>query len=341
MVLKIWLKYIVIRTIVFILTIIVAYSFSFMLLKLMPVDAVEALIQRFLSGPTASFLDPATINALRESLYELFGLRGSLLDQYISFMSRLFKFDFGPSLISFPTPVSELISRALPWTLALLATTTILSWIIGNVLGVLITFLEAKGSSISKILEGIAIVIRPLPYYVMALILIFILAYIVPVFPLPGGGGVIAPQWSLEWILGMLHRLTLPALSLLLVGAFGWWFLSSRTLAQNILSEDFYQYAVLRGLSEKVILNKYILRNILLPQITALGLSLGSIFSGAIIVEAIFALPGLGTLIYRAIGTGDLSTALAVLTLSILGVSGATYILDIIYPLIDPRVRYR
>ncbi len=341
---KALLKYIIIRTIVFILTIITAYSFAFLLIKMMPTNAVEFIVQQFVSNPTMQqYQDPATIKALRDSLYELFGLKASLWEQYVLFLSRMLRLDFGPSIIAFPTPVSELIRVALPWTLGLLMMATLLSWTIGNVLGVLVTFLESRGgrgARVSKILQGIAIAIYPIPYYIMALVLIFALAYAIRLFPLPGGG-TLAPAFSFEWIVGTLHRLALPALSLIIVGVFGWWYLSSRTLTLNIISEDFYQYAEIRGLSGNIILKRYILKNILLPQTTALGLALGGIFGGSLIVEAIFALPGLGGVLARGIGAGDLSTAMGVLSLSILGVSGATYILDIIYPLIDPRVRYR
>lgn len=334
-------RYIVIRTALFVSTLISAFTFSFILIKLMPTNAVEFVVNQFIASPSAQYQDPATIKALRESLYELFGLSGSPWDQYVSFLSRLFRLDFGPSIIAFPTPVRDLIAIALPWTAGLLVSTTILAWIIGNFLGVLAAFLELRGRAISKVLQGIAITIHPIPYYIMALLLIFLFAYMIPLFPLPGAGGAPTPTLSLDWLVGTLRRLALPSLSLLIVGALGWWFLSSRTLTLNIVSEDFYQYAELRGLPGNIIMRRYVLRNILLPQTTALGLALGGIFGGALLVEAVFALPGLGQLLYRAIGAGDLSTALGVLSLSIIGVAGATYILDIIYPLIDPRVRYR
>jgi len=309
----------------------------------MPIDAVENIIRQFVANPAMGYQDPAAINTLRESLYELFGLKGSLLDQYISFLKRAFKMDFGISIIAFPSKVSDLISVALPWTISLLLFTTILSWVIGNILGVTTTILESHGKfrKVAKILEAFALAVYPIPYYVMALVLIFLLAYLIRLFPLPGMGGTIAPVFSLDWLISNISRLALPALSILIVSCFGWWFLSARTLTISLLREDFYQYAVIRGMPTSTLLKKYAFKNVLLPQITGLGLSLGSIFGGALIVEAIFGLPGLGSLLRRAVINGDIITSLGILILSIIGVASATYILDIIYPLIDPRVRYR
>lgn len=334
------IRYAIIRTIMLISMIIVAYSICFILIKFMPYDAVEFIISQYITSPSAQYQDPIVIETLRESLYELFGLRGSLFDQYIIFLKRFFIMDFGPSILSFPTPAINLILIALPWTIGLLSVTTLISWIVGNILGVFVGHLRLKGTA-SKIMMSVAIVLRPMPYYIMALILIFLFVYWLKIFPLPGTGGALYHEYTLEWFIGIVYRLTLPALSLIIINSFGWWFLSSFFLTLNVMAEDYYYYAELRGLSKRRILTKYVFRSVLLPQITSLGLALGGIFGGALLTESIFALPGLGGLLYRAISAGDIMTALGILSLSILAVAIATYILDLIYPLIDPRVRYR
>jgi len=335
-------RYVVARAILMFATIFIAYSFTFLLLKFMPLDAVEFIISQYIAGSAATYQDPAVINELRQSLYELFGLKGTLLEQYITFLKRLFTFDFGPSILAFPTPVMELIKRALPWTIGLLSFTTLVSWIIGNLLGVITTYIEVeRGSRVAKILQGIALTLRPTPYYIMALVLILLFVYFIPIFPLPGAGGMLTPEFSFENIISIIRRFTLPALSIIIITAFGWNYISSRTLALNIISEDYFIYAELRGLPDSVVLKRYVLRNILISQITFLALQLGTIFSGALLVETIFALPGLGTIIYRAINTGDINTALGVLSLSMIAVSLATFVIDLVYPIIDPRVRFR
>jgi peptide/nickel transport system permease protein len=331
-----FLRYLVIRVFYFFLTIFTAFSITYLLLRLMPVNAVENAIAQITAQ--GQVYDPQALITLRRQLYELFGLTGSPTDQYLRFLRSVFSLDFGPSIMAFPTPVMELIHRALPWTIGLLLFSVIISWVVGNILGILSAIRE--GSWVSRILQGVAVTLHPLPYYVFALALIFLFAYLIPLFPLTGSS-VYIERISIDVIIGIIRNATLPALSIIIVSALGWWFLSSRTLTIRILGEDYVEYAILRGIPWRRIYRDYILRNIMMPQITALGLALGTVFSGAVITEALFAYPGLGILLFRAVSTGDFSTALGIVSLSIYGVAIGTLILDIIYPLIDPRVRHR
>jgi peptide/nickel transport system permease protein len=330
------IQYLIGRIITYVATLFAAFTIIFLLLKAMPTSIVDLIIESMRA--TGAVYDPQALIQLREALYEIFGLKGSLLEQYVTFLRRFLTMDFGPSMISFPTPAKELVVRYIPWTVGLLTFTTVLSWIVGNFLGTLATLF--RKSKASKVLQGMALTLYPIPYYILALILIFLFAYILPVFPI-GGGAPTAPLISLEFWKQVVHRSFLPAISIILPSMFGWWFLSSSTLTLNVLSEDYYMYGELRGLPKSYLFKKYVLRNILLPQTTALALSLGGIFGGALLTEAVFAYPGLGLLLYRAVGSGDYGVALSILSLSIIGISTATLIIDLIYPLIDPRVRYR
>ncbi len=331
-----FLRYIVIRVFYFFLTIFTAFSITYLLLRLMPVNAVENAIAQITAQ--GQVYDPQALIILRRQLYELFGLTGSPIDQYLRFLRSVFSLDFGPSIMAFPTPVMELIHRALPWTIGLLLFSVIISWVVGNILGILSAIKE--GSWVSRILQGVAVTLHPLPYYVFALALIFLFAYLIPLFPLTGSS-VYIERISIDVIIGIIRNATLPALSIIIVSALGWWFLSSRTLTIRMLGEDYVEYAILRGIPWRRIYRDYILKNIMMPQITALGLALGTVFSGAVITEVLFAYPGLGILLFRAVSTGDFPTALGIVSLSIYGVAIGTLILDIIYPLIDPRVRHR
>jgi peptide/nickel transport system permease protein len=337
MVSKALLRFIVIRTLTAILTIFVAFSFTFILLRSMPVSAVENIIGSFLAR--GEVIDPKALIELRKTLYEVFGLTGSPIEQYINYLKRFLTMNFGPSIMSFPTPARELVFSRLPWTISLLAFSTLLSWVLGNILGVLASMYRKK--KISKILVSFSLTLYPIPYYIMALLLIFILCYLIPIFPLIGGFGEISFIDIGLLIRDWLYKSTLPALSIILISMFGWWFLSSYALTLNVQTEDYVQYATLRGMPESHILKNYLLKNVLLPQITTLGLSLGGIFGGALLTEIIFTYPGVGMIVYRAVMTGDYPTALTVLSLSIIGVAIATYILDLVYPFIDPRVKYR
>jgi peptide/nickel transport system permease protein len=193
----------------------------------------------------------------------------------------------------------------------------------------------------SKMLTGIAVVLYPVPYFILALVLMFTFAFLIPIFPLGGGLTLVVEQINLDLILNLAKHAALPALSIIIPGALGWWFLSSFTLSSQKKTEDFVRYAELKGLKERLILRRYLIRNILMPQTTALGLALGGIFSGALLTEVVYAYPGLGRLLYQSIINNDYNMIMGISLLSILGVSAATLFLDLLYPLIDPTVRYR
>jgi peptide/nickel transport system permease protein len=265
-------------------------------------------------------------------------LQGSWLEQYWAFWGRLFHGDFGVSFFQFPTRVNQLIATAMPWTLGLLLTTTAISWIIGNIIGGLAGYYTRKGWS--RTLDAVAMVIRPLPYYIFAFALLLLLAYVVRWFPITGGASLGAlPTLTWGYIKDVLWHSFLPALSLSVLGG-AVTFQTMKLLVQNVNAENFVQYAKLGGVTEDRIVSKYVIRNAILPQITGLALSLGQIFSGALITEIVFSFPGLGMLLYNAIVRGDYNLIMGITIFSIVGITTAILILDLTYPLFDPRVRY-
>jgi len=192
-----------------------------------------------------------------------------------------------------------------------------------------------------QIMSIIAMSIYPIPYYIMALVLLILFAYIFPIFPMVGGYSIgLTPSLSLEFIFNVIKHATLPALSLILIGI-GWWFLSMRSLTSTIVAEDFVTYAEVMGIPSRKILFQYVMRNGLLPQITNLALQIGGIFSGSLITETVFSYPGLGQLLYMAINNGDFNLIMGIAVLSIIGIATAALVIDLLYPLFDPRVRYR
>ena len=281
-------------------------------------------------------MDPAEIEALRSQLRVQFGLEGSLLQQYGSFLwNGLFHFDFGPSLMSYPEPVTSIIGRNLPYTLGLSLTSTLLGWVIGNFIGLLAGF--RKNARSSKIMESIAICIYPIPYFLIALILQIFFAYVLGWFPISTTLLTRGTFW--QWLGSLLHASILPALSLLLVGT-GWQIISMKSLALTTSEEDFVSFARYRGVSEGRIGMSYVFRNCILTQITALAMSLGGVFGGSIMTEIIFGYPGVGMLIQNAILQSDYNMILGCITISIVAISTATLIVDLVYPFIDPRIRY-
>lgn len=278
------------------------------------------------------------MDGIINDLTQMYGLEGSWLDQYWAFWNRLFHADFGVSFFQFPTHVDQLIATAMPWTLGLLLTTTAISWIGGNIIGALAGYYSRK--SWSRVLDVIAMLVRPLPYYIFAFALLLLLAYVVRWFPITGGSSLGAiPTFTWPYIKDVLWHAFLPALSLAILGG-AVNFQVMKLIVQNINAESYVQYAKMGGVTEDRIVNKYVIRNALLPQVTGLALSLGQIFSGALITEIVFGFPGLGMLLYRAIINGDYNLIMGIVIFSIVGLTTAILIVDLTYPLLDPRVRY-
>jgi peptide/nickel transport system permease protein len=330
-------RYLIPRLIQYVLVIWVGITVVFFIPRITPNDPVMRMIGEMRAR--GSYMEPSAMDGIIHDLTEMYGLQGSWLDQYWAFWGRLFRGDFGVSYFQFPVRVNQLIATALPWTLGLLLTTTALSWILGNVIGGLAGYYARKGWS--RILDAVAMVIRPLPYYIFAFALLLDLAYVVPWFPITGGaslGALPTPTW--DYIKDVLWHSFLPALSLTLLGG-AVNFQIMKLLVQNINAESFVQYAKLGGVTEDRIVRKYVIRNALLPQVTGLALSLGQIFSGALITEIVFQYPGLGNLLYRAIVNGDYNLIMGITAFSIVGITTAILVVDLTYPLLDPRVRYR
>jgi peptide/nickel transport system permease protein len=233
--------------------------------------------------------------------------------------------------------VNKLIGRAVPWTVGLLLTTTVLGWMLGNIVGGLAGYFARRGWS--QALDFAAMIVRPLPYYVFAFALLLLLGYVVRWFPFTGA---IGRQPSLNWayVKDVLRHSFLPALSLLVLGG-TMWFQTMKLIVQNVNAEDFVQYAKMGGIKERRIVSRYVIRNAMLPQITGLGLALGQMFSGALITEIVFSYPGLGMLLYSAVITGDYNLIMGITLLSIVAIATTILIIDLLYPLFDPRVRYR
>ena len=203
-----------------------------------------------------------------DELTEMYGLSGSWLEQYKDFWVRLSKGDFGLSFFQFPTPVIELIKRALPWTVGLLLTTTLLSWILGNIIGGMAGY--AHNKRWSKVLDVIVMFIRPIPYYVFALGLLILFGYVWRKFPISGGASIGAkPSFTWAYIKDVLRHAFLPAMSMAVLGAASW-FQTSKLIVQNVNAEDYVQYAQLGGVKENKIIFRYVIRNAMLPQVTIL-----------------------------------------------------------------------
>jgi peptide/nickel transport system permease protein len=318
----------------FVLVVFIGINIAYVITHASPIDPVEQSISAVTSyGNTA----PEAIEQMRTSLRELYGLSGTPVEQYLLFWKRILRADFGPSMSAFPTPVATLVGRALPWTAGLLTVSTIIAWGLGNLLGGLAGYYQKSRGL--KLLGVVAIGLHPIPYYILALLLLIVFGFLWPVLPITGGSAMNLPQTlTFEFIASVLRHAVLPALSLILIGV-GSWFLGMRSLVSNIVAEDYVVYAELAGVRSWRILSSYVMRNALLPQVTGLAMSLGGIFNGAVITEKVFGYPGVGSLLVDAVYAGDYGLVLGVTTISILGVSIGVLAIDLLYPLLDPRVK--
>jgi peptide/nickel transport system permease protein len=329
-------SYLIPRFIQYILVIFFGVTAVFIIPRLLPNDPVLRTISELRSRGAS--LEPGAMDKIIADLTEMYGLGGSWLDQYGAFWVRLARGDLGVSFFQFPTPVTTLIGTALPWTTGLLLTTTILAWVIGNVLGAFAGYFSS--SRWSQGLDAIAMVIRPMPYYIFAFALLLIFAYALRWFPVSGGSTLgRQPTLSLSYIQNVLWHSFLPALSISILGI-AVWFQTMKLVVQSVVGESYVQYARMGGVTERKIVTRYVFRNALLPQITGLALSLGLIFSGALITEIVFSYPGLGTLLYRAIVNGDYNLIMGITVFSIFAITTTVLIVDLLYPLLDPRIRY-
>lgn len=320
----------------YIFVVVVGVTAVFIIPRLTPIDPVQ---QQIATMTAQGSRDPAAIERLQESLRDLYGLKGSLFSQYISLWKRLFTGDFGVSFSQFPTPAMELIMNSLPWTIGLMGTAMALSWTLGTILGGLISYFRTSGWA--KALEKLVMVLRPIPYYVLALMILLLFCYLLPLFPIAGGfeaGREIGWNWS--FLVDILKHSFLPALSLIVlttaIAA-----QTMRLICSNLVEEDYVKYAQVGGLKDRTIASKYVIRNGLLPQTTNLTLALGQVFGGTVITEIVFAYPGLGYLLFQAITSADYNVIIGVITLSVVAIATGALILDLIYPLVDPRVRYK
>ncbi len=316
------------------ITLYIVVTINFFLPRMMPGDPFASYIANLASQ---GYILKGTKQII-EFYKAKFGLSGSLFDQYIAYLRQLSQGDLGISLSSFPKTVQELIAGALPWTIGLLTAALIVSWVVGNLIGVFLGW--SKKGKVNSMLTYIMLFINQVPFYILAIILMYLFAFLVPIFPLGGAYKYsIAKGLSLNYIMSVIYHSILPAISLIMV-SLGGWMITMRSNVVNILGEDFLLLAKAKGLRKDTIRNKYVFRNALLPQITGLAISLGTILSGSLLVEIIYGYPGIGLLLSWATINLDYNLMMGIFVMSMFVTLTASLLIDLIYPLLDPRIRY-
>jgi peptide/nickel transport system permease protein len=260
-----------------------------------------------------------------------------LWEQYTAYLGDLAHFDLNYSMSSYPSRVADQIGVALPWTVALLGTTSLLAWAIGTVLGAALAW--PSKPRLAQFVFPPLLVLSAAPYFITGMLLLYVLAFRLRLFPLGGGyePGTF-PELSPAFVLILVQHAALPALSIILA-SIATWGISMRGLTVSLQGEDFMLFAEAKGLRRPTIFLRYAIRNALLPQVTGLGIALGQIVSGGLLVEAVFRYPGLGGLLLRAILTKDYFLEQGIVLIIIVSIGLVTLLLDLSYPLLDPRLK--
>jgi peptide/nickel transport system permease protein len=272
-----------------------------------------------------------------EKYSKFFNLDQPLYMQFFSYLDSILHGNLGFSISYFPASVSDIVWRAFPWTMGLLVSTALVSFAGGILLGALMGWTKRGGSKLITAVYGLFLIWSRVPFYILGMFLIYLLAFALPIFPVGGGVGAGLNFGSIDYAISVLYYATLPALSILLV-QIGGWALAERSLTVSILGEDYLLLAKAKGLRNRFIFMHYVVRNTLVPQMTDLSISIGRLASGSIITEIIFSYPGMGSLLYTSVMQLDYPTIQGVSLIVILCVVTAAYLIDIVYPLLDPTV---
>lgn len=267
-----------------------------------------------------------------------FGLDQPLWKQYVNYMRDVLRGDLGYSIANYPKTVWELVRSALPWTLGLLAVTTIVAFVLGTVLGAMMAW--PKSSPFVKHILPSFLVLGAIPAYLVALILIYFISYRWQWLPLAGGYALgTVPNMSVGFALDVLKHSLLPALAIVLT-TMGGWVIGMRGMMVTVQGEDYMTFGEAKGLKDGRLFNRYGVRNAILPQVTGLALAFSTLVSGSVLVELVFQYPGVGTLLARAISQLDYWMIYGINLIIIVSIAIAMFIMDMIYPLLDPRISY-
>jgi len=326
----------VIQRLLFLVVVIWAAStITFFIPRISPKNPIR---ERFNQLAMTGGFNPADLEVIIASYNQKFGLDKPLIQQYFDYVSSIARLDLGVSFNKYPRTVMELIMDSLPWSIALLFVTSILSFIIGNLLGAVAAWPRSP-----KWLRMVAtpfVLLMGVPPVIMGVLLLFFVAFRLKFLPLGNAYSTgMIPDWS-SWafIWDVIKHQILPGLALIL-GTVGAWVLSMRGMGVTIQGEDYVLFAEHKGLGGFAVFKDYYLRNALLPQVTGLALALGTLVTSAIVVESQFGLPGLGRVLSQAIQANDFLVIYGVTLFITIAVATLMVLVELFYPLLDPRIR--
>ena len=321
------------RILMLVAVVFTAASLNFLLPKLAPTNPIETKLLA-LQENGGSLTD---IHKLVQAYEAKFGLNKPILQQYANYIENAATFDLGYSIAFYPARVIDLIARALPWSIGLLATSTLIAFVLGTLLGAIVAW-EHAPRFLLFLAPGV-MVLSALPYYLLGLVLVYLFAYNWQIFPLQGGFELTdTPGWTWGFAFDVLRHSILPALSIVLA-SMGTWALAMRGMMITVQGEDYMAYALANGLPVRRRFFSYGLRNAMLPAVTGLALHIGYVAAGSVIVERIFGYPGLGSLLFEAIQQNDYFLIYGIVFIIVVMIATLMLLVDLVYPLLDPRIR--
>jgi peptide/nickel transport system permease protein len=322
------MRYLARRLAFYVVTAWAALTLNFLIPRLMPGDPVQALLSRFRGR-----LDPRAT----EALTAMFGLNDeSMWSQYRTYLVDLFKGDYGLSFTFFPTPVSTVIRDSLLWTIVLVGLSTIVSFVVGTVLGIVAGW--RRGSWWDHLLP-VTTFFSSIPYFWFGLIVLFVLSGELRWFPLAGGySSWLSVDFSWAFLSSAFKHAVLPGLTILIASVAGW-LIPMRNMMVTTMSDDYVVLAEAKGLAPRRVMLGYAARNAILPSVATFTMSLGFVVGGAVLTEIVFSYPGIGNTLYQAVINEDFPLMQGIFLIITFVVLLANFLADLVYVWLDPRTR--
>ncbi|SEB58019.1 ABC transporter permease [Paenibacillus sp. GP183] len=315
----------------YLLTLIIAVGLNFLLPRLIrgnPVSTIATLV-------TQGMTDSDSIKKVYETFMVEFGIDKPIGTQFVIYVKNLLTGNLGTSFGLYPKKVTDILASAIPWTVALQLPAILVGWILGNVLGAVAAY---KKGVLDKVIFPVALFINSIPFFTLAIIMLFIFALNLHWFPPSGGYDYQKiPNLSLDFIGSVIRHHTLPFISIVLV-TIGGQAIGMREMSIYELNSDYVLYSKLLGIRDSKIA-KYVFKNAMLPQITGLALSIGTMVGGSLICEIVFSYPGIGTWLFTAIRQLDYPLISGCTLLIAVTVLLANFIIEMIYGVVDPRIK--
>ncbi|MGH9101988.1 MAG: ABC transporter permease [Acidimicrobiales bacterium] len=306
-----------------------ALTINFALPRLMPGSPVAAALDK-LQGTVS----PGVVNALRAQ----FGINNhaSLLAQYGHYWAQLAHGDLGVSTSEYPVRVTTIIAHTLPWTVALVGIASVISFVLGTLIGILIAW--RRGSKLEALLPA-ATFLSAIPYFWLALVLVTVFGVGLHWVPFLGGYGQgLSVGFNAAFIRSAITHGILPGITIVVASIAGW-MVGMRNMMVTTLGEDYVMVAQAKGLPTRRVALTYAARNAILPNLAGFALQLGFVVAGSLLTEIIFSYPGIGTTLLNAVNNDDYPLMQGIFLVITLVVLVANFAADLLYVLLDPRTR--